>query len=490
MPPEIVYENANWIYDKKVVKQKLLEIFGLKNVSDKEVDLFAYGKDFSLIASHWLLKGKIAAKPDFIVWPENVKQISKLLKMATAEKVPVIPFGSGSGVVGGALPIHGGIIVDMKKMDKIVEINKVNLTATIQTGINGMNLERALNSKGFTMGHIPQSVYTSTLGGYLAHKAAGQFSTKYGKIEDMILSLEAVLPDGTIIKSKPAPRKSIGPQLDKFLIGSEGTLAIITEVTVRIWPLPEKRVLISYAFPSMAQALEAVRSILQSQVYPAVIRIYDANETARHFPTEANAKDRCMTIFVCEGSQQIAEFEASIVSEKSRSCEGVACGSAPVEHWFATRFNVKESSTLIPLNLVVDTIEVAVMWDKANKLYQSVIASMNAVPGTVLATGHASHFYEQGVCFYFSFGGTAVKQTEEEYYRTVWKACIETTLQIGGTIAHHHSIGLNRLQWMKDEWGAAYDVIKRIKKSLDPNNILNPGKLFLHEVGKKEQKEK
>lgn len=476
---EVEYKPKVKSYDKKKVKKKLLEIFGDEQVSDKEIDIFAYSKDFSLIANKWLLDNKLATKPDFIVWPKNIKQISQLMKYANQVTIPIIPFGEGSGVVGGALPIYGGIIVDMKFFDRILDINDKNLTTTIQTGKNGMNIERELNQAGFTLGHIPQSVYCSTLGGYIAHKAAGQFSTKYGKIEDMVISLEAVLPTGEIINTKAAPRSSVGPQVDKLLLGSEGTLAIITTATLRIWPQPEKRSLISFAFDQIEDALSSTRMIMREQAYPAVIRIYDKEETERHFPEESKAKNRCMTIFVCEGSAKVVKTEVAIVNDICKRNNGYACGEEPVHHWFEERFNVTETSKYSPLGLIMDTIEVSVMWDKADALYHNVINAMKEVEGTVIATGHASHFYPQGVCFYFSFGGTPGKSSDKDYWMAVWDACIKETLNSGGTISHHHGIGLNRTHWMKNEWGNTFPLLKRIKQLLDPKNILNPGKLYL-----------
>ncbi|NHJ39404.1 MAG: FAD-binding oxidoreductase [Asgard group archaeon] len=478
MPFEVVYRKTGREFDKELVYKELCKIFGSTNVSDKEIDIFSYSKDYSPISTRWTLDGKLAAQPDFIVWPESVKQISQLLKFANKVDVPVIPFGAGSGVVGGALPIFGGIIIDLKKLDKIIKINKINLTATIQTGKNGMNIERELNEAGYTLGHIPQSVFTSTLGGYLGHKAAGQFSTKYGKIEDMVISLEAVLPTGEIIKTKPSPRNSVGPQIDKLLLGSEGTLAIITEATLRIWPRPEKQVLISYSFETMGESLNAVREVLQNQAYPAVVRIYDKEETERHFPDVKEAKNKLMTIFVCEGNPIVVDTEIALIHEKAVKYKGINCGESPVKHWFETRFKVKETSTYTPLGFVVDTIEVAIMWDKAVKLYNEVINEMKKVDGIVIATGHISHFYEQGVCFYFSFGGTPGKQTDENFSNKVWAACIETTLQNGGSISHHHGVGINRTKWMKQEWGDTLDTLRKIKQCLDPKNILNPGKLY------------
>ncbi|MFX0093296.1 MAG: FAD-binding oxidoreductase [Candidatus Hodarchaeota archaeon] len=476
---EVIFDKKRKKFDKKTVYEHLIQIFGENNVSDAEIDKFAYSKDYTLITTRWTLDGKLAAMPDFICWSEKTEQIAGLMRFANEVETPVIPFGEGSGVVGGALPIFGGIIVDMKKMDQILEINDKNLTVRVQTGKNGMNLERELNQAGYTLGHIPQSVYTSTLGGYIAHRAAGQFSTKYGKIEDMIISLEAILPTGDVVRSKPAPRSSVGPQVDKLLVSSEGTLGFVTEATLRIWPKPEHRELVSYAFDRIEDSLEAIRVILRRQAYPAVIRIYDHAETARHFYNEKKAKNRCMVVFVCEGHPSVVDVEVKVTTEMCEKYSGVACGEDPVHHWFETRFNVSETSKFPPIGVVADTIEVAVMWDRAPELYHAVIAAIKNVKGTLVASGHASHFYPQGVCFYFTFGGSPPdEQSDWDYYRTVWDAAINATTQAGGSVSHHHGIGIIRSHWMEKEWGSLFPLLKKIKQAFDPKNVMNPGKLY------------
>lgn len=474
---EVIYDKKKADFDKENLFKKLVEIFGKENVSTKEIDLFSYSKDYLLLSVRWTLEGKLASKPDFIVWPTSAKQIAMLFKLANEVEVPVVPYGSGSGVVGGAIPLFGGIIVDMKKMDKIIDINDHNLTATIQTGKNGMNIERELNIAGYTLGHIPQSIYTSTLGGYLSHKAAGQFSTKYGKIEDMVISFEAVLPTGEIIKSKAAPRTSVGPQVDKLLIGSEGTLAIFTETTLRIWPVPELRALISFAFDTIEDALTAVREILRMQIYPAVVRIYDHDETERHFNSIPFHKNRCMVVFVCEGERDLVLLEEKITKKVCTKNKGIDCGQDPVEHWFKTRFIVKEVAQYTPLGAIVDTIEVSVMWDNAAKMYHETIEAMKKIDGVVTATGHVSHVYPQGAGFYFSFSGFSA-ENPEKFSNKVWDATMESVVRNGGSIAHHHGIGITRSKWMETEWGSIMPLLKKLKQSLDPKNILNPGKLY------------
>ena len=477
---DLIYkDNRCKIKDKEKVLLKLKEILGEEQVSTKDIDKIAYSKDTTLISLNWSLQGKLTALPDFITWPENSNQIVKILKLANEEKIPVTPFAEGSGVVGGAIPVYGGIIIDMKKFNKVLKINDKDLTVTVQAGMNGMNLERYLNSKGYTCGHIPQSIYTSSIGGWIAHRAAGQFSTKYGKIEDMVLGSEVILPQGDIIELKTIARAATGPQLEKLFIGAEGTLGIVTKATLKIWLHPEKRALISYAFLKIEDSLEAVRKILREQIYPAVIRIYDDSETNRHFPDIKKAKDKVMVVFVCEGNKRLVDLEEKITREKCENNNGVDCGVEPVEHWFESRFNVKETSMFPPYKLVADTIEVSVMWDHAIDLYYSVIESMKKVRGVLLTTAHASHFYPNGVGFYFTFGGVPVEgKSDFEFYKACWDAAMQGCLNVGGSISHHHGIGINRAHWMEKEWGKALYTLKEIKKTLDPNNILNPGKTY------------
>ena len=464
---------------KREIIKNLHEIMGKKNVSDREIDRLSYSKDYWPIALRWTLEGKVAALPDFIVWPETAQQISQLLNLANEKEIPVIPFGEGSGVLGGSVPIKGGIIVDMKKMSNIQALNDVNLTVTVQPGINGMNLERTLNKNRYTLGHIPQSLYCSTLGGWLACRAAGQFSTKYGKIDDMVISLEAVLPQGEIIKSKTIPKSSTGPQIDRLLLGSEGTLGIITECTLKMWPYPEKRVFQSYVFSELDHALESIRLILREGIYPAVVRLYDKIETSRHFYQMKKARGKLMLILVMEGEGDLVDLEEKVSHEICSAHNGVYSGVNPVEHWVSTRFNVKEISEFLPRDVVFDTIEVSVMWDKSVHLYESMISAMNSIEGVIMASAHASHFYSQGVCFYFTFGGTPINTTPNDFYTSVWDAAMKACISSGGSVSHHHGIGLMRSSWLPEELGESFEILKKVKHTLDPKNIMNPGKMGL-----------
>jgi alkyldihydroxyacetonephosphate synthase len=477
---EMIYKKRVEIEDLDKLISQLSNIVGAEWVSTEEADLVAYSKDYQLITNRWMMEGTLPGLAHVIVWPENESEISKILIIANEQQIPVIPYGEGSGVVGAAIPVYGGIMVDMKRMTKIIEVNKQNLTITVQSGANGKWLERELAKKGFLIGHVPQSFHTSTVGGWIAHRAAGQFSTKYGKIEDIVLSMRVILPTGEILNTKLYPRASDGPQIERLFLSSEGTLGIVTQATMKMWPLPKKQDGVSFVFDAIEDSLKATQKVMQKQIYPAVIRIYDEAETERHFYAEPKAKKKVMVIFVCEAPiASLVDLEVSEIKKTCIECNGIDCGSGPVKHWFESRFNVKESSIYIPKGQIMDTVEVSCMWDKAVELYHSVIGELKKVEGLLLASGHASHFYPNGVCFYFSFSGVVPEgKSPEDFYNAAWDAAMIGTLKAEGSISHHHGIGISRARWMRDEHGPVLELMKKIKKALDPNEIMNPGKLF------------
>ena len=220
---------------------ELKNIIGPDAVSTSKADLITYSRDnLPLTILHQRQK-KFVNLPDAIVWPNNYDDVVKILKFVNEKKVPIIPYGAGSGVCGGTVALKGGIIIDLKRLDKVITIDDKSLLVTAQAGINGQILEDALNVRGYTLGHFPASIYCSTLGGWLSTKAAGQLSTRYGKIEDMVVAVTAVLPTGEVVSTKAVPRTSTGPTLMHLFVGAEGTVGIILDAVLRIWPTPEQR---------------------------------------------------------------------------------------------------------------------------------------------------------------------------------------------------------------------------------------------------------
>jgi alkyldihydroxyacetonephosphate synthase len=464
--------------DKLSLSQSFLSeiqrIVGSEDLKTSQGELVAHARDFWLLPQAWFVDGRVPYLPNAVVYPESTEEVAEVVKLSAKHCVPIVPYGGGSGVVGGAVPIFGGLTLDMKKMNKILEINDENLLAKVQAGVNGWRYEEALNRLGYTGGHIPQSLPSSTVGGWVACRAAGQFSTKYGKIEDLVVSIEAVLPNGKVVKSKTTPRSATGPRLEQLLLGSEGVLGIITEGTLRIFPYPEKRVLLSFAFADIKQPLDAVRKIMRRGLRPAVVRLYDEMEVGLHFGHLKEFEGKILLLFVLEGDTKLTELEREIVSEECKRV-GVFKGEKAVQHWLENRFDVHLVSEMIKGGAVVDTIELAITWDKAIDLYFKTIEGLRALSDTVYASGHFSHFYQDGVCLYLSFAGFPTSL--ESYYWKAWETVMETTLKLGGSISHHHGVGLVRAKWIRKELGEYFELLKKVKRVIDPLHILNPGKL-------------
>lgn len=423
-------------------------------------------------------RGTLTTRPACVVSPASVADVQAVLRFANREGVAVAPFGGGSGVCGGFLPDDGAIVLDMGRMNRLLEVDETSLFARVQAGMMGDHFEAALEERGYSMGHFPQSIALSTVGGWVSTRAAGQFSTRYGSMEDMLLGLEVVLADGERLVIKPSPRRSAGPDLRHLFLGAEGTLGVVTELTARIFPRPESRRLCSFAFADFESGLEAIRNIVRVGWRPPVLRLYDAHESGRHFGHWAEG-DACFLLIVSEGPAALAAAETEACREICLSLQGTETGEAPVEHWMHERNNVPSLVDLVARGFVVDTIEVTADWAHVAQLYHDVITAVGEVESLLLVSGHSSHSYAQGTNIYFTFVATpSDRDAGEAKYLECWQRAMDATVRAGGSISHHHGIGRLRKPWMREEHGAGIDVMRAIKKALDPRGILNPGALL------------
>jgi len=454
--------------------KKVKYIVGEENVSERECDLISYSLDYWLYGVFLSQYGNLPSLPCVVISPKNSEEIQGILKYANEYKVHITPFGGGSGVLGGAIPIEGGAILNLQRMNKFISLDETSLVAEFEAGIIGANLERELNHRGYSSGNIPQSLYCSTLGGWIATRAVGQFSTKYGKIEDMVLGMEVVLPDGNLLNIKPVPRRSTGPSLKDLFLGSEGTLGIVTKAVVSVHPLPEGTAKQSFAFPSVEVVLDVVRRVLRGDAKPAVVRIFDEAESERYFE---EIKNKVTVIFISEGETDFVALESSVIKRIAEENGGEPLGENPVNMWLDKRFDIGLAPIIMQQGGIVDTIEVAALFKDAANLYEDIITSMKAVDGALSVTGHFSHFYREGVCLYITFVG--FPKDPFRYYKDTWTAAMEATLRNNGSISHHHGIGYWRRQFMQQELGASgVELLQRIKLALDPNRVLNRGKLI------------
>jgi alkyldihydroxyacetonephosphate synthase len=460
------------------VRADLARALGSERVDVSEAALAEHAHDSWPLALLRMHQGRLRTRPACVVSPTSAAEVATVLRYANQERLPVVAYGGGSGVCGGILPTAETIVVDMRRFDQLLDLNETALQATVQAGMYGHRFEEALQHRGYTMGHWPQSVALSTVGGWVATRAAGQFSTRYGSIEDMLLGLEVVLADGRIVRIKPTPRRSAGPDLRHLFLGAEGTAGIVTEATVKVFPLPDSRKLLCFAFPDFDAGLETIRHIVRAGWRPPVLRLYDAMESGRHFGQWQN-DERSFLLVVSEGPATLTAAEAEACHVHATGHGGEAMGEAPVQHWLAERNNVPSLLSFIERGFVLDTIEVAAEWDRIHALYSDVCATLRTVKGVLVASGHSSHSYLQGTNIYFTFVARPENPEDAEpTYLACWERAMEATIKAGGTICHHHGIGRMRTSWMAAEHGEGLAVMRAVKRALDPNGILNPGALL------------
>lgn len=456
--------------------RSLSERLGPEAVLTDDASIAARRHDY-WVRSHLLRRlDRLGAAPACVVRATSTAAVAETLTVASDHGVAVVPFGLGSGVCGGVLAPAGSIVLDLSAMDRILHVNETALTVTVQAGKQGDVFEQELGERGYSMGNFPQSIAVSTVGGWVATRASGQFSTLYGSIEDMLIGFEAVLGSGEVVRLRPAPRRSAGPDLCALFLGSEGTLGVLTELTLRIHPRAEHQQLASYEFDDMHAGLEAVRLIMRAGWRPAVLRLYDDIETARHFAD--HAKGGCFLLVVSEGPTTGVAAEADAVAQIAENTGGSARGRAPVAWWLQHRNEVPSWDQLMEQGLIADTVEVTAPWDRASRIYDDVVAAIRHVPGVLMASAHSSHSYRQGTCLYV----TLVMRPDDlaagaALYDSCWDAAMRATLDAGGSISHHHGIGRVRRAWLKEELGSAHGLLGTLKAAFDPKGILNPGVL-------------
>lgn len=455
---------------------------GTSRVRWNEPTLLAHSHDTWPLALVRLHQGRLDSRPACVTSPTTVAHVAAVLRYADTHGVPVVPFGAGSGVCGGILPGPGSIVLDLRGLHRLLDLNETALVCRAQAGMMGDRCEAALNRRGYTLGHFPQSIGLSTLGGWVATRAAGQFSTRYGSIEDLLLGLEAVVPGGRVVRVRPMPRRSAGPDLRHLFLGSEGTLGVVTEVALRVMPLPESRRMMAFVFPDFDAGLEAMRTVLRAGWKPPVLRLYDAVESARHFGEWAT-DDACLLLVITEGAPALTAAEIDACQVTAQAFHGQPIGDRPVQHWLAERNQVPSPLTFIERGFVLDTIEVAAAWDRIHDLHRELLAAIGTVPGMVVVSAHASHAYANGTSLYVTFVAQPASPAEAEAtYEACWERAMTATLRGGGTISHHHGIGRVRRRWMAAEHGEGLTLLRAVKQSIDPRGIMNPGVLLPEEA--------
>jgi alkyldihydroxyacetonephosphate synthase len=433
-------------------------------------------RDWWPLAMTWALDGQVAGLASVVARPADAEQVADVVRVAADGAIPLTPAAGRSGVCGASVPLYGGIVLDLTELAGIVDVDDTSLVLDVRAGTFGTPLEDELRATyAKTLGHWPQSIDLSTVGGWLACRSAGQYSNRYGKIEDMVAGLDVVLADGSRITTGGAPRQAVGPDLDQIFVGAEGTLGVITGARLRVHPAPEHEASSAWALTTFADGLELLRRVIRRGATPAVLRLYDAIEADRSYKTGSVH----LVLARDEGDPVIVEAAMRVLAEEAKSIGAQPMDDALVDQWIEHRNDVSALEALISRGYVVDTMEVAGRWADLPRMYDDTVAALQAIPGTLAASAHQSHSYLDGGCLYFTFAGKVEPEDKDRYYTDLWNAGQRAVLAAGGALSHHHGVGLNRSRFVADALGPAFETLVALKRALDPKGILNPGKLGL-----------
>jgi alkyldihydroxyacetonephosphate synthase len=463
---------------------------------------FSLGKGYTDLVR--MRRGDIANATDAIVRPGDEQEVLAVLRLAARHRLAVIPFGGGTSVVGGVEPAGEGptITIDMAALSQVLDVNREAATATVQAGVMGPDLERLLRRSGFTLGHFPQSFRYSSVGGWIATRSAGQNSTKYGTIAALVQSVRLAHPEG-ILSTPNVPAAAAGPDLVQTIVGSEGTLGVITQANLRLSGLPERRSYRGYLLPSFAAGVQVAREIMQAGIEPAVLRLSNEAETEsslalRAAPTgTAAAAERVgrwylhrkgldlesgsIMILGFEGSEANVRHGGEVAKPILKRHGAASLGSSPGRAWRRSRFAAPHlRDVFLDNGIMVDTLETSTTWSNYLTLHAKVRDALRGALGErSVVMAHLSHSYADGGSIYYTFLAPQDEGGEIEQWERVKTAATDAIVAGGGALSHHHAIGIEHRRWMRYYLGdEGSRWLSQIKRAIDPEGILNPGKLI------------
>ncbi len=429
--------------------------------------------------------------PAAVAMVRSTAEVAEVLAFASKHGINVVPRTGGTATEGGLETIVAdSIVLDGSGMNEILSVDAYNMQATCQCGVPLQVLEDKARELGLTTGHSPQSKPVAHMGGLVATRSIGQFSTLYGGIEDMVVGVEAVFPGGDVARIKNVPRRAAGPDIRHLVIGNEGALCFITEVTVKLFPyLPENNVFLGWTLKSMKTGFEVLREVMVSGYKPSVARLYDPEDGGLHFSNFAAADD-CVVLFMAEGAPGIARATAAGIEEivtRYGECEPVE--SSLIEAWFddlvwGPEKITREDERIRATRNVNRTTEVSADWSSINDIYEAVLPRVRAeIPGITLLGGHSSHSYINGTNMYFNYfydlaDDCGPEEEVPKVYLPIISIICEETLRHGGSIVHHHGIGKARAPWVEEEYGSSYPLLAALKRTFDPDGIMNRGTII------------
>ncbi len=484
-------------------RQRLVTVVGEEHVRDDRAARVEHAAGRSYPDLFRLRSGAPAGAPDAVVEPGSADEVRALLSACAEGRIAVVPFGGGSSVVGGVDPVADGfpavISLDLRRLDRVVAVDRTSLTATLEAGLFGPELERRLAAEGVTLGHFPQSFQFSTVGGWVATRSAGQASTGFGRIDELVEGLRMVAPAGDLNR-RAVPATAAGPDVRELVVGSEGVLGVICEATLRVRELPDTRHYEGWSFRSFAEGCEALRVMEQADGSPDVTRLSDEQETrlslalastgstteraGRAYLRLRGHEGGCLAIVGFEGDADDVERRRLHSGALLRAGGGLRLGRRPGEAWVRSRYaGPYLRDALLDHGGFVETLETATHWSNLPVLYAAVgdtlrrSLSERGTPPLVMC--HVSHLYRSGASLYFTFLARQEPGAELDQWRAAKTAACDAIVANGGTITHHHAIGRDHTPWLAAEVGeTAIDVLRAAKQRLDPAGIMNPGKLL------------
>lgn len=500
-PQKMGLEKVDYDIKPKLTKEQInvfKNIVGEENVKEDNYSRLqvAYGK--TMIDLMRLREGIVENVPDIVLHPRSKEDIIKIVEYCNQEKIPIYVYGGGSSVTRGEECVKGGVSLDMRvHMNKVIKFNEINQTITVEPGMSGPDLEKTLNNaqelfgakRAYTCGHFPQSFEYSAVGGWVVTRGAGQNSTYFGKIEDIVICQEYVTPAG-IIKTEEYPATATGPSIDEIMMGSEGTFGVLVSATLKIFRyMPENHRKFSYIFKNWEDAKNAVREVMQGQFgFPSVFRLSDPEETdiaMKLYGVEGTGIDkimnlrgykpmeRCMLLGFTDGEAAFTKVVKKNINKICKKYGAMYSTGYVTEGWEKGRFSdpyMRED--LQDFGLMTDTLECCVNWEQLQYVYENVRKYCKSRPNTICMT-HMSHFYPQGVNLYFIF---IAKINKIDDYLDYQSGILDNMQRYGAAMSHHHGIGKMTAPWLEGQIGKnQMDVYKALKKHFDPNNIMNPG---------------
>jgi alkyldihydroxyacetonephosphate synthase len=467
-----------------MIETELVDIVGRDYILTNEADRMIYGVDYFWLPRMLVDRGRMPPLPDVVALPGSVEELSAIVKLANIHQVPVIPWGGGSGSQGGIIPVYGGITLDLKRLNRIIEIDPKSYTVTAQAGINGYDLECRLNDQGFTLTHYPASVHSATLGGYLAARGTGTISTKYGKAEDMVLSVQVVLPNGEVMRTLPVPNHASGPGILQLFVGAEGSYGVITEATMRIEKLPDVRRFRSFLFPDLHAGVEAGRHIMLKRLQPLVIRLYDEPSTIKTVRRVlgTDVDHGAYMVIGFDGLSEIVEVQERLAFAICNEYGGEDLGEEAGRQWWEHRYDFYFPPKTLDLPWMFGTLDTVTTYDKIEALYHAKKRALEEKyqAWDLFYYAHLSHWFAWGTMIYDRFiieNPPLDPEEAVELHNAVWDDAIKVNLEYGAVLNEHHGVGLKMARHMRSQYGSAFQVLEGLKHALDPHNIMNPGKM-------------